>query len=257
MKAIFFDIDGTIYHPEIGVTQATIDEIHRVQKAGNKCFIASGRPMGFISEQIKSIGFDGYVLANGSHLIADGNTIDSLTLPYQETKQLINYIEEKGYEYILLTTDYCYLKKESPHMYEFYEYCNVDMNSLRNDYDLDDILKKTIKIEIRYNNKKDGLDLIEKLNHYFYEDHPESLNIEVSNINTSKGHGIKKMLDHYHLEIEDSYCFGDGPNDLEMFKTVGHPIAMKNAIPLIYHHASIICEDVFHDGVAKELRRLF
>lgn len=32
MKAIFFDIDGTIYHPEIGISQNTIDEIHRVQK---------------------------------------------------------------------------------------------------------------------------------------------------------------------------------------------------------------------------------
>lgn len=45
MKAIFFDIDGTIYHPEIGISQNTIDEIHRVQKLGHKCFIASGRPL--------------------------------------------------------------------------------------------------------------------------------------------------------------------------------------------------------------------
>ena len=38
MKAIFFDIDGTIYHPDIGISQNTIDEIHRVQKLGHKCF---------------------------------------------------------------------------------------------------------------------------------------------------------------------------------------------------------------------------
>lgn len=73
----------------------------------------------------------------------------------------------------------------------------------------------------------------------------------------SKGHGIETMLNYYGLDVDDSYCFGDGANDLEMFKTVGHPIAMKNAIPMIYHHASIICEDVLHDGVAKELKRLF
>ena len=83
------------------------------------------------------------------------------------------------------------------------------------------------------------------------------MNIEVSNIDTSKGHGIETMLHYYGLDVDDSYCFGDGANDLEMFKTVGHPIAMKNAIPMIYHHASIICEDVLHDGVAKELKRLF
>lgn len=62
------------------------------------------------------------------------------------------------------------------------------------------------------------------------------------------------MLNYYGLDVDDSY---DGANDLEMFKTVGHPIAMKNAIPMIYHHASIICEDVLHDGVAKELKEIF
>ena len=142
MKAIFFDIDGTIYHPEIGISQNTIDEIHRVQKLGHKCFIASGRPTGFISKEVKSIGFDGFVLANGAHIVTEGKTIDSLTLPYEETKKLIEYVESQGYEYILLTTDRCYLKKESPHMYEFYAWCNIDMDSLCNDYDLDEVLKK-------------------------------------------------------------------------------------------------------------------
>ena len=118
-------------------------------------------------------------------------------------------------------------------------------------------MKKTIKLEIRYNKKEDSVGLIERLGAFFYEKHDDSLNIEVSNIDTSKGHGIETMLNYYGLDVDDSYCFGDGANDLEMFKTVGHPIAMKNAIPMIYHHASIICEDVLHDGVAKELKRLF
>lgn len=257
MKAIFFDIDGTIYHPQIGITQTTIDEIHRVQKLGHKCFVASGRPLGFIAKNVKEIGFDGYVLANGGHIMTDGKTIGSLTLPYEETKKLIEYCEEQGYEYIMQTTDLCYLKKDSPHMYEFYAMCNIDMDALCNDYDLDEVLKKTIKIEVRYHDGQDGKDLIERLGNYFYENHADSYNIEISNIETSKGKGIIKMLDHYGLSIDDSYCFGDGPNDIDMFKTVGHPIAMKNAILLIYHHASIICEDVLHDGVAKELKRLF
>ena len=211
MKAIFFDIDGTIYHPEIGISQNTIDEIHRVQKLGHKCFIASGRPTGFISKEVKSIGFDGYVLANGAHIVTEGKTIDSLTLPYEETKKLIEYVESQGYEYILLTTDRCYLKKESPHMYEFYAWCNIDMDSLCNDYDLDEVLKKTIKLEIRYNKKEDSVGLIERLGAFFHEKHEDSLNIEVSNIDTSKGHGIETMLHYYGLDVDD--IMPDGPED--------------------------------------------
>ena len=90
MKAIFFDIDGTIYHPEIGISQNTIDEIHRVQKLGHKCFIASGRPTGFISKEVKSIGFDGFVLANGAHIVTEGKTIDSLTYLMKKQRNLLN-----------------------------------------------------------------------------------------------------------------------------------------------------------------------
>ena len=89
-RVIFFDIDGTIYHPEIGISQNTIDEIHRVQKSGHKCFIASGRPTGFISKEVKSIGFDGFVLANGAHIVTEGKTIDSLTLPLKKQRNLLN-----------------------------------------------------------------------------------------------------------------------------------------------------------------------
>ena len=200
MKAIFFDIDGTIYHPEIGISQNTIDEIHRVQKLGHKCFIASGRPTGFISKEVKSIGFDGFVLANGAHIVTEGKTIDSLTLPYEETKKLIEYVESQGYEYILLTTDRCYLKKESPHMYEFYAWCNIDMDSLCNDYDLDEVLKKTIKLEIRYNKKEDSVGLIERLGAFFYEKHDDSLNIEVSN--------IKKLITNKTKAILPVHLYG-------------------------------------------------
>ena len=115
---------------------------------------------------------------------------------------------------------------------------------------------KAEKEEIVNEEKNKGGNVIEK-EAYEEQKNDDSLNIEVSNIDTSKGHGIETMLHYYGLDVDGSYCFGDGANDLEMFKTVGHPIAMKNAIPMIYHHASIICEDVLHDGVAKELKRLF
>ncbi len=54
----------------------------RVQKLGHKCFIASGRPTGFISKEVKSIGFDGFVLANGAHIVTEGknNRLFNITL---------------------------------------------------------------------------------------------------------------------------------------------------------------------------------
>mgnify|MGYP001322900620 FL=1 len=52
------------------------------------------------------------------------------------------------------------------------------MDSLCNDYDLDEVLNKTIKLEIRYNKKEDSVGLIERLGAFFYEKHDDSLNLK-------------------------------------------------------------------------------
>ena len=53
-KIIFFDIDGTLFCPELGrITDEVKNAIKSVQKQGHLCFVASGRPYGFIAENVK------------------------------------------------------------------------------------------------------------------------------------------------------------------------------------------------------------
>ena len=59
------------------------------------------------------------------------------------------------------------------------------------------------------------------------------------------------------MSVQDSICFGDGPNDVEMFETVGYSIAMGNAIDVIKDRADEICLSVLQDGVACKLKELF
>ena len=35
-------------------------------------------------------------------------------------------------------------------------------------------------------------------------------------------------MEHYHIDRSEAVAFGDGNNDLEMLKAVGHGIAMGN-----------------------------
>ena len=77
-KIIFFDIDGTLYTPvNNGVTQIVKNAIQETRKKGHLCFIASGRPYGFIADNIKEIGFDGYVLANGANIKYQGQDLQT------------------------------------------------------------------------------------------------------------------------------------------------------------------------------------
>ena len=87
--------------------------------------------------------------------------------------------------------------------------------------------------------------------------HPDNHSMEIYAKNVSKATGILDVLRLLNIDIKDSYCFGDGPNDVEMFETVGHAIAMGNAIDIIKERAESICLTVHEDGVAHKLKELF
>lgn len=70
MKAVFFDVDGTLIegtHPDYRYMRENVQKaIRKLQEQGHYVFIASGRSLAFLDEKIRNFGFDGYVLLNGS-----------------------------------------------------------------------------------------------------------------------------------------------------------------------------------------------
>jgi Cof subfamily protein (haloacid dehalogenase superfamily) len=53
--------------------------------------------------------------------------------------------------------------------------------------------------------------------------------LEVLPFGSSKGDGVKKLLDHFEIDPQNCIAFGDGENDLEMISLVQYGIAMSNA----------------------------
>ena len=64
-----------------------------------------------------------------------------------------------------------------------------------------------------------------------------------------KGRGIEKMLEYYHFDKSQAMAFGDGNNDIEMLKSVGHGVAMANASDELKAIADDVCGDVAEDGI--------
>lgn len=257
-KIIFFDIDGTLFTSELGgVTEIVKSAIQQTRDKGHLCFIASGRPYGYIAENIKEIGFDGYVLANGANIKYHNQDLEERVLNYQDLKEMTHRLKKCNIEYVLQTSQYCYLDEKNECLLDFYKKCNIDFENFRFEYDEAEIMKKTVKVEIWVKDQQEldyAISCYEKFN---YELHPDNHSMEVYAKDVSKATGILDVLKELHISIEDSYCFGDGPNDVEMFETVGHPIAMGNAIDIIKEKAEDICLGVMEDGVAYKLKELF
>ena len=65
----------------------------------------------------------------------------------------------------------------------------------------------------------------------------------------SKGYGIEKVLEYYHLDRKQAIAFGDGANDIEMLQTVGLGVAMGNAGEDVKAAADQICGTAAEDGI--------
>lgn len=257
-KIIFFDVDGTIFSSEIGyITQKVKDAITEVRKKGHLCFIASGRPYAFIADNVKEIGFDGYVLANGANIKYQGKDLKIRYLNYDNVKKLIKQLKKRNIEYTLLTTNHCYIDRRQKSILDFFKTVNIDFDHLVYDFDEDDIMHRVVKIEVWLKDENE-LEYAKSIcNQFAYELHPDLHGMEVYSKDVSKATGILDVLHELNIPLESSYCFGDGFNDIEMFETVGHPIAMGNALDIIKEKAEDICLSVLEDGVVYKLEELF
>ena len=96
IKAVFFDIDGTLvsFHTH-RVSEATRQAIRQLRTQGIKVFIATGRHLQVINN-LGDLEFDGYVTLNGSCCyIGRDRVIYRRMIPEIALEHLIKYQEEK------------------------------------------------------------------------------------------------------------------------------------------------------------------
>ena len=75
--------------------------------------------------------------------------------------------------------------------------------------------------------------------------------------NVSKGEAIKELCKYLNIDVSETVVFGDGLNDIEMFKTGGYTVAMGNAADEIKELADVVTKTNNEAGVAYELNKIF
>lgn len=254
-KVLFFDIDGTLLNSELKIPEGVKRELKRLKEAGHYLFVASGRPLAFISNQIIDAGFNGFVLCNGAHVELNHETIYENRIPYEKVNDLMNLLESVDCEYDFETATDCYIDSAYHDFIEFFKICDIRHEKLITDFDKEEVMHRTLKIEISA--KKDHDKIIDYIADKFYFDHHGTANsFEICALDTSKAKGVKKVLEHLHIDKEHSYAFGDGLNDLEMIHYVGHGIAMGNAVDELKKIADEVIGHVDEQGLEEYLKTI-
>lgn len=260
-KVLFFDVDGTLVDSYNGVSdipEGVKNELKRIQSLGHKIFVCSGRPKAMMDERFKD--FDGYILGNGGYVEIDGQSIYENRMDYELCKEVVSVLKSINSAYMLETAEEIYLDYDSQELYDFFNHGVIPIDFIR-EFDEDEVLKRTIKIEMNVTNANRDL-VIQTIDKHFgfvlnYDQHGSENAFEIYSPTLSKAIGMQQVLNYYGFSKEDTYAFGDGTNDIEMVRFAGCGVAMGNAVDSLKEVADIVCGPVNENGLEEILKELF
>lgn len=253
IKAIFFDIDGTLKSFKThSVPQSTIDAINRVKEKGVKVFIATGRYFKQIGD-LDGLSFDGLITLNGAHCFnAQNETIFTNPIPRGNIDALLRYQEET----FLFPTIFMTEKKElinyvDENVIEISRLVDVPLSPVGKLSDADK--SEVLQIDA-FLSKEQETEILKTVLTHCDASRWNPLFADVNVQGNSKRTGIDKFLEYYSIELSQTMAFGDGGNDVQMLQHVALGIAMGNAGDEAKQASDYITDSVDEDGIMNALK---
>ena len=259
IKLFAFDIDGTLLDNNSKVTDESREALKKLDDAGIKVVLASGRVFPSIKYNQKSSGISGPIVAtNGSLISLDGKEVyKSYYIEDDLLKKLYEFCLEYKMDFHFYDEDNYYTNRLN---LDRIKHLKID-NDFGMNYQVDLIIKndpvsylinqgkKAIKFQIsgideKEISKEKIIDLLEK---NFGEDlyitaSGDSL-LEIGNKNATKWTSIEEICDKLGIYTSEVAAIGDAYNDIPMVKGAGLGFAMGNAKDKLKGVADVIVAD--------------
>ncbi|MCI5774449.1 MAG: Cof-type HAD-IIB family hydrolase [Erysipelotrichaceae bacterium] len=250
IKAIFFDVDGTLMsHKTSLIPKSTLNSLFKLKQKNIKVFLATGRHMLELSQlPLYHFPFDGYALLNGQLTLDEHKQlISSNPLCYEAVNKVIPIFNDKIIPISIVEEKRLYIN----FINEYVEIAQKSISSSAPPIDIykgNDIYQLTV-----FTNNKDDIELITHLpNCKMIQWHDQSY--DVISASGDKTSGIKSLLNHFNISQNDIMAFGDGENDIEMLQYAKIGIAMGNAKQKVKSSADFITKDIDEDGIEYALQ---
>lgn len=253
MKAIFFDIDGTlICKNKPKLTPQLLKSLHILRNRGVHLFISTGRHMSEIEQLgiLDQFEFDGYVTMNGGYCTDGKNVIYKENIIQEDVIAIHEYLNQNGLSSLYVEEDDLYANVIDERLILSFEEIHSPLPKVST---IADISQKEIYLFCPFLTPKQIEELMSKTKNckctqWF------DLGYDIVSKNCSKSVGIQKILEHFHIDMNQTMAFGDGMNDIEMLEIVNIGIAMGNAKEDVKKVADYVTDDVDHDGIIKALQ---
>ena len=256
-KLIFFDIDGTLRAEEDGfLPQSTVDAIAKARANGHKTFINTGRTAMNVREDIRFMGFDGYICGCGTEIIYKEQTVYRHTLDKAFCEFIAEELRACRVSPLYERSDAMFLDGQVKPLQWMQELLDLYKEQGLTVQDLHESKDFSFDKFVIWFDENSDMERFQKLiaGKFTYIDRGGCF-AELPPAGFSKAAGIDWVLKELGGSPEDTIAIGDSLNDLEMIRAAHIGVAMGNGEKL-HPYADFITKDLKDDGIEYALKQL-
>ena len=251
IKAIFFDIDGTLVSFKAHrISPAVLDGLYRLREKGIKLFIATGRQREAAEGAVGVFPFDGYITVSGQFCFAGDTVLRDNPIPPDRAAQLIGLLERTGSPCVFLEGMESRTVNPDARLELFPEQLNIPIPPV---VPLREMLERKFYQAVAFCTREEqraaGEDFFPGLDVLRW--HPAFVDIVAPG--GGKDLGMDVILEHFGIDLSETMAFGDGENDLPMLRHAHIGVAMGNAGSYVKSQADYVTGTVDEDGILAAL----
>ena len=271
VKAVFFDIDGTLVNDRKSVLKSTKEAIKIVKDQGVLVGVATGRGPFFVKDLMDELDLDFAVTYNGQYIFNKERVLFASPIDKRSLRQVIAYAKENRKEIAMGTRQDVigsrimsfglsplsqlvsrfvpkFLTRTVSHSFNRM----VSKALPQKEDDLLDLINQPIYQVLMLMTPEESNQAASEFEYLkFTRSNPFAA--DIINQGNSKLEGIRRVGKEYGFDLNQVMAFGDSDNDLEMLAGVGMSVAMGNGSSSVKEVAKHITTSNQEDGIHKAL----
>lgn len=271
IKAVFFDIDGTLLNDRKNVQKSTRRAITSLKEQGIVVGVATGRGPSFVQPYLENLGLDIAITYNGQYIYTRDKVVATEQLPRALVYRVIRYASEKRRDISLGTASGLIGSGIIGLGTSRFGQWVSSLVPRRMTGTVGRIFKHLIR-RLKPQNTKALFTLLREPIYQIVmvatEEDTEKIKAKLPSLQVtrsspysadlicqgqSKIKGIETAGSYFGFDLSEVMAFGDSENDLEMLSGVGLGVAMGNADDKIKASADYTTATNNSDGIAKAL----
>ena len=256
-KIIFFDIDETLYRKATNYLPESTARAIRALKARDIIpAIATGRTLAALPDKVRALadaeGIELFVTINGQYNAFRGEPIACNPMSLAEIERFTALFRRHGWDYTFVGAEKMASSSSNPRVNEALAGIGpyiVDPDYYRHQPVYQFLLYIDPAEETTLNDSGE-------LGREYHAMRWHPFSVDLLHAEGSKARGIHSVCAALGVPLAETMAFGDGLNDVEMFKTVGFGVAMGDAVPELSAVAQMQTGTVEEDGIYNALKKL-